>query len=381
MGDAAPDTTDAKVVARADFGALIDALWSTGYTVIGPTVADATITYDEVRSEADLPQGWTDVHDAGAYSLQRRKDEALFGYVVGQATWKRYLYPPQSVLLHIGRSESGALTFSEPDLQPTQFAFLGVRGCEMAAIAIQDQVFLESGYRDRTYAERRTGLLTIAINCAVVGRNCFCVSMETGPECTTGYDIVVTEIIDGDGHRFLCHAGSPDGAEILGRVPGRPAVSDDFYRVAAIVAESSAHMGRSMDTNNIRDLLHDSFEHPEWDDVAGRCLACTNCTLVCPTCFCSTTEDTASLDGAEAVRSRRWDSCFTLDFSALHGSPVRASTKARYRQWMTHKLAGWYDQFGTSGCVGCGRCITWCPVGIDITAEAAAIREGAEIPA
>jgi ferredoxin len=86
-----------------------------------------------------------------------------------------------------------------------------------------------------------------------------------------------------------------------------------------------------------------------------------------------------SLDGAEATRSRRWDSCFTLDFSALHGVPVRDSRKARYRQWMTHKLATWHDQFGSSGCVGCGRCITWCPVGIDITEEVAAIRATQEV--
>ena len=80
------------------------------------------------------------------------------------------------------------------------------------------------------------------------------------------------------------------------------------------------------------------------------------------------------LYGARAERWRKWDSCFTLDFSYIHGGSVRTSAAARYRQWLSHKLATWIDQFGSSGCVGCGRCITWCPVGIDITEEVAAIR-------
>ena len=133
-------------------------------------------------------------------------------------------------------------------------------------------------------------------------------------------------------------------------------------------------MGRTMDTDGIKDLLYRNLEHPRWDDVAARCLAYGNCTLACPTCFCSSVEDGSDFAGDEAGRQRVWDSCFTLDHSYLHGGSVRVSTRSRYRQWMTHKLATWIDQFGTSGCVGCGRCITWCPVGIDITEEVAAIR-------
>ena len=133
-------------------------------------------------------------------------------------------------------------------------------------------------------------------------------------------------------------------------------------------------MGRTLDTDGIKELLYGSYEHRRWDDVAARCLACANCTLVCPTCFCATVEDVTDLTGDHAERWRRWDSCFTLEHSYLHGGSVRTSTRARYRQWLTHKLATWIDQFGTSGCVGCGRCITWCPVAIDITAEVAAIR-------
>jgi Fe-S-cluster-containing hydrogenase component 2 len=141
-----------------------------------------------------------------------------------------------------------------------------------------------------------------------------------------------------------------------------------------VVERTASRMGRSLQTEGIKALLQNNPNHPRWADAAKRCLSCGNCTMVCPTCFCTTVDDHSDLTGASATRVRKWDSCFTLDFSYIHGGAVRQSGSARYRQWMTHKLASWYDQFGTSGCVGCGRCITWCPTGIDITAEAAAMR-------
>lgn len=361
------------VVDRADFGVFFDALADGGYTIVGPMVRDAAIVYDELKLVDDLPIGWTDEQDGGEYRLRRREDEALFGYAVGPHSWKKYLFPPKTDLLQV-ESNGSSLVFAQSDLPETRYAFLGIRACELAAIAIQDRVFMGSGAVDRTYSSARRGLFTVAVNCAVAGGTCFCVSMETGPECTSGYDLVLTEIIDQGRHEFVFESGTEAGEGLLAQLPGRAVGDSDLTRVEHIVAATTASMGRSMQIDGIKELLYSNQEHPRWDDVAERCLTCTNCTLVCPTCFCSTTEDAVSLDGATATRSRRWDSCFTLDFSALHRVPVRESTKARYRQWMTHKLASWYDQFGSSGCVGCGRCITWCPVGIDLTEEVAAIR-------
>ena len=370
----------AKVVERSDIGSLIDVLGDAGYTVVGPTLRDHTIVYDELGGVEDLPIGWTDEQDGGSYKLVRRDDAALFGYAVGPHSWKRFLYPPRSTLLTI-RRVNGNLIFDEPEPSSVKYAFVGARACELAAIAIQDTIFLDSGHVDRTYQDNRRDLFTVAVNCAVAGGTCFCASMNTGPECTAGYDLVLTEVIAADRHHFVIESGSDTGQQVLDSLPGREATAADIAAVAAIVADTTAHMGRTLDTAGLKELLQANRASLHWDEVATRCLTCTNCTLVCPTCFCSSTEDDASLDGATATRSRRWDSCFTMDFTLLHGSPVRSSPSSRYRQWITHKLADWHDQFGTSGCVGCGRCITWCPVGIDITAEVAAIRAGTEVRA
>jgi ferredoxin len=161
---------------------------------------------------------------------------------------------------------------------------------------------------------------------------------------------------------------------VLAELPGRPVEPDDLVAAEASVESAAGRMGRSMESFDVRDLLARNLEHPHWDDVADRCLTCGNCTMVCPTCFCTAVEDETDLAGAEVERSRVWDTCFSVDYSYIHGGSIRPSGRSRYRQWMTHKLGTWHDQFGSSGCVGCGRCITWCPVAIDITEEVAAIR-------
>jgi sulfhydrogenase subunit beta (sulfur reductase) len=365
--------TTHRVVSRDNFHTLILSLQGAGYSVVGPTVEQGAIVYDRIHRVEDLPIGWTDEQGPGAYRLRRRADDALFGFAVAQQSWKRYLFPPKSTLFTVTR-DGDAWQFVAGEVPEVRYAMLGVRACELAAIGIQDRVFLGSEHPDRIYQTARRHLFTIGVNCATAGGTCFCVSMETGPRCESGYDLVLTEIVQPGRHEFVFQAGTAAGEAILEQLPGRPATRQDLADVDEIVAVTASAMGRSMETEGIKSLLYENLEHPRWDEVADRCLACTNCTLVCPTCFCSSVEDSVTLDGQEATRARRWDSCFTLDFSGLHGIPVRQSTRARYRQWMTHKLASWYDQFGSSGCVGCGRCITWCPVGIDLTEEVAAIR-------
>jgi formate hydrogenlyase subunit 6/NADH:ubiquinone oxidoreductase subunit I len=362
-------------VEREHLEQLLQALTRRGYEVVGPTVREGAIVYDRLYSVSDLPAGWTDEQDGGSYRLTRRADEALFGYAVGPHSWKKFLYPPVQRLWQAKREGKEFHFVSETQASP-KYAFLGVRACELHAIAIQDKVFLGGQYTEPGYKARREDLFLVAVHCGQAGGTCFCVSMHAGPKATFGYDLALTEVLQSGRHYFVVEAGTERGEEVLAEVTRQPSSQTDLLLADAIVTETAKHMGREMATQGIQELLERSYEHPQWDAVAQRCLTCANCTMVCPTCFCTTVEDVTDLAGDHAERWRKWDSCFTMDFSYIHGGSVRATPKSRYRQWMTHKLATWWDQFGTSGCVGCGRCITWCPVAIDITEEVRAIQEG-----
>ena len=257
--------------------------------------------------------------------------------------------------------------------EPPRYALLGVRPCDVRAVGILDQVLTGGRHADPVYRGRRDGAFIIAVECTEPGATCFCTSMGCGPGVESGFDLAMTELTDAGDHRFVVRAGTAAGADVLADVPSRAADEATVRHAVTAVDEAAERMGRTMPVLGLPQLLAGSRESPHWDDVASRCLTCGNCTMVCPTCFCTTTEDVTDLTGDHAERWRLWDSCFALDFSYLHGGSVRTSGQSRYRQWITHKLGTWHDQFGSSGCVGCGRCIAWCPAGIDITAEVSAL--------
>jgi ferredoxin len=370
----ARDVRDARAVGRDGLDALFGALVRRGYTLIGPTVRRRAVVYDEIGSIDDLPRGVTDEQDGGTYRIAQGDGPELFAHNAGPTSWKGRLLPPRLTLWRARRSADGALTVEEEARDERPLAFIGVRACDLHAIAVQDRTLVEGAYADEDYARRRRACFIVAVNCGRAAATCFCTSMGTGPRAEAGYDLALTELLDDGGHRFLVEVGSERGAEVLAEAPSRPATAADEQAAAAAVDRAASQQVRRLDTDGIKDLLYDNLEHPRWDDVADRCLSCGNCTQVCPTCFCTTVEDVTDLAGSEAEHVRLWDSCFSLEHSYIHGGSVRSTTRSRYRQWMTHKLATWIDQFGTSGCVGCGRCIAWCPVAIDITEEVAAIR-------
>jgi ferredoxin len=365
---ALPGTGKQIVIAKADLQAIMDALSAAGYTIIGPAVRQEAIIYDEISQVDELPIGWTDEQGPGHYRLRDRADDRYFGFVVGPYTWKKFLYPPRVTLFQTSRN-GGDFRF-DVDRPAPRYAFIGARACELAAVAIQDRVFLEGPYQDPHYKARRERAFILAVNCTEPAATCFCSSMGTGPVNTTGFDLSLTELNDA----FLLTIGSDAGAEMLADCDWRPAGAYELNQARRLLEEATQAMGRSLQSDDLPGLLYDNLDHPRWDETAGRCLSCTNCTMVCPTCFCTDVQDVSDLTGQHTQRVRVWDSCFNPDFSYVHGGNIRPTIRARYRQWLTHKLASWIDQFGSSGCVGCGRCITWCPVGIDLTEEVAAIR-------
>lgn len=356
------------------FDDLLSAIKAKGYALLGPTIRDRVVVYDQISGSKDLPIGWSDRQEGGTYRLNKRKDQAFFGYSVGPQTWKKFLYPDHLKLWE-AHSDGSRIEIEPATPESRRYALIGIRPCELAALAIHDRIFLEGPYLDPHYQALRADTFLLAVNCTEPGGTCFCHSMGSGPAVKQGFDLALTEIVENDDHYFLVNPGSDRGAEILQEVVYHEATAEETARAEKALSDAEYRMGRYMDIDNIRELLYRNLEHPYWEEIAKRCLNCANCTLVCPTCFCSTVEDSTDLSGASASRTRMWDSCFTSQFSYIHGGSVRQSAMARYRQWITHKLASWQDQFGTSGCVGCGRCITWCPVGIDITEAVWALRE------
>jgi len=369
--DAGPATP--TVITAEGFRRLILALQADGFTTVGPRQRDGAVRLEPFDDPGDLAWGWRDEQEAGHYRLKASTEDTLEGFTVGPDAWKRFLYPPRFELLS-ARLKDDTLEFPERREAPPRYAFIGVRPCDLAALAILDRVLGTPPFTDFEYVARREAAFVVTMNCVRAGATCFCTSQGTGPRARTGFDLALTELDRVDGARYLAEAGSPEGRALLERLQGPPATPRDVALADRRTRDAASQMGRFLQNEKLPEILYASLDSPIWDEIATRCFNCKNCTLVCPTCFCTSVEDASDLDGAGAERWRRWDSCFTMDFSYTHGGSVRASARSRYRQWMTHKLATWIDQFGSSGCVGCGRCITWCPVGIDITEETRAIR-------
>lgn len=340
--------------------------------MLGPTVRDHAIVFDELEGPEALPVGWSDAQGPGRYRLSEGQDGRVFeGYVVGPDSLKQALFPARDVLYQAERRPDGKVGFAPVPADPPDRAFLGVRACDLAAAEIQDRTFEHGPHAEPRYRARREGAFLVAVNCTEPGDLCFCASTKTGPRVTEGADLVLTEREDG----FLVEAGTEAGREVLDAMPTEATDDSDAEWLDEAMAAAETKMGREMNTEGLPELLFGRLDHPRWDEVADRCLACGNCTNVCPTCFCSTTEEDTAL-GPDGAHVRLWDSCFTQGHAEIHGGGFRPEIRQRYRQWLTHKVGAWVSQFGTSGCVGCGRCIAWCPVGIDLTEEIAALREG-----
>jgi sulfhydrogenase subunit beta (sulfur reductase) len=353
---------------------LLNNLRQMGYQTLGPRVRDNAITYGMIEGMADLPQGYQSEQQAGRYHLVNPGHDHYFDITPGPDTWKQFFFPPviQTTSLQRDPDDPRLWRYEGGAMDIPSYALIAVRPCELAAIQVQDRVFLREEWQDPIYRSRRQAAFILTVNCLHPCGTCFCASMGTGPKAERGFDLSLTELED----VFLVEVGSDAGRMAMAGLKAQPASA--FYTHSAEVGLEDArqHMGRQLPhPQELPDLLLNNLDHPQWEVVAKRCLSCTNCTQVCPTCFCWDMREAADLAGNHTSRERVWDSCFNPDYSYVVGGNSRPNTRARYRQWLTHKLGGWQQQFGVLGCVGCGRCITWCPAGIDLTEEVAAIRQ------
>ena len=369
--------TASRFLPRDRFGTLIAALREEGFRVVGPRLRDGAILYDDLDSAEQLPKGVSVEQGPGRYRVSEGEGPRFFAWSNGPQALKPFLFAPREVLWKAFGGNQG-IRFETVEPPEERVAAIGVRPCDIAALQLQDAHFLREPLADPYYAKRREGLFIVAVNCSHPADTCFCASTGDGPGANGGFDLNLAELDDG----FVIDAGSEAGSALLDKLPTNEASADQLAVAEAEVTAAAEAQNRRIPSRDLRQPLFETLDHPRWGEVAGRCLACGNCTQVCPTCFCHNEEEVPKLDGSESVHVREWDSCFTEGHSYIHGFIIRCETGMRYRQWLTHKLGSWHDQYGRSGCVGCGRCITWCPVGIDLTEEAAAIcaehLEGAE---
>lgn len=356
------------LLTRAAAQSLIDVLQAAGYRCFGPRVSDGAIVYDELTDMDDLPVGWGARQQPGAYRLEGREDRRCFAWANGPQALKPLLFRPREILFRWARDAAGRITFQQEETQGGRWALIGARACDLAALALQDRHFLHKE-RDPGYAARRANLLLLAVDCSDPAETCFCASTGDGPSVAGETDLALTELDVG----FLVRAYTEAGAAVCDALPLIEPTAEQLAQAENQAAAAVAAQTRRMPGRDLRNALFANLEHPRWAEVAERCLTCGNCVAVCPTCFCHTERDAGALDGSSGTHERLWDTCFSAEHSYQHGRLLRPDTRTRYRQWLTHKLGGWHDQYGRSGCVGCGRCIVWCPVGIDITEEAMAI--------
>lgn len=360
---------DVGFLPHGELQTLLDGLQAAGYHCIGPIVRDGAIVFDDVSSVDALPQGVTETQAPGEYRLTHTDSPRYFAWANGPQALKPLVFAPRETLWSCETDEEGGIHFQIPNPTNQPVAVLGVRPCDLAALYIHDQHFLQQQFQDPYYLARRQQLFLVAVNCTHPADTCFCASTGDGPQAHYGYDLVLTEQDEG----FVIESHSESGKQQMQRLTLQEVTTKQLQQVDVAMEQSATAQQRRLPSRNLNQALFANLDHPQWAAIGERCLSCGNCTSVCPTCFCYKATETPELKGDVSRHSREWDSCFTQGHSYIHGMTIRADTTKRFRQWLTHKLGSWHEQYGRSGCVGCGRCVTWCPVGIDITDEVAAI--------
>jgi ferredoxin len=336
------------VMEKKDFPSFIEELRKE-YEFIGPVRKGKSYIFDKISDEKEI-------------SLD---------YDTTILPPKKLFFLPEEKLFSFLRKEKGRVDIKEEEKEAKR-ALFGVHPCDVKALLLLDQV-MKGDFLDPYYVKRRQKTILIAMNCTQPRENCFCTSFDTGPELKEGYDLLLTDL----DRKYLVEVGTLDGKRLLERVKTSKAGKGDVKKKKQKIEGAREKIKKKIETEGLEADLKKNFNHEKWKEVKDKCLFCGSCTHVCPTCFCYNVSDFNAHTLKSGERIRNWDSCLTLEFAEVAlGGNFRKDREARIKQRIYHKLAYFKEQFGSFGCVGCGRCIDTCVKDIDITEVINEIRGG-----
>ncbi|MFZ3069563.1 MAG: 4Fe-4S dicluster domain-containing protein [Anaerolineaceae bacterium] len=271
-------------------------------------------------------------------------------------------YPPKALFLPQSEALLKFTKFGQAqETLPAQRPRLvfGIRPCDAQAVTLLDTVFASSENHDPYWNTRRDTTIIVGMGCSDPCSTCFCTTVGSGPFSKPGFDALCTDL----GDVFAIEVFTDKGVSLFSHLS--QSTSEQDQQVEAIQQAATKGMEPVFETVDLKQKLDQQFESKYWEQISQSCLGCGICTFLCPTCFCFDIVDEVQ----RGERVRNWDTCmFRIYSQEASGHNPLPSRKERTRQRLMHKYSYWLDHAGKIGCTGCGRCVRYCPVGLDIRA-------------
>ncbi|MEW6070064.1 MAG: 4Fe-4S dicluster domain-containing protein [Candidatus Thermoplasmatota archaeon] len=277
---------------------------------------------------------------------------------------KQIIFPQSEVLFKFQLTRK-ITELQVPVTEGKEKIILWLRPCDAKSFLILDKIF-DSEYKDNNYINKRKTTTLVGLSCNSPSSNCFCTSIKGSPFSKENLDVLFTEL----DKSYYVEVITKKGEELIEKAPRlfSEVSKEASIKKVELQAEAERKIVRSVEVNKITEKLKAIYESAFWDSIGEKCIACGICAYLCPTCHCFDINDEVSITRAKGARIRTWDYCthqlYTLQASGFNPRPTQ---KYRVRNRVYHKFKYFQDNFNSTGCVGCGRCVEYCPVNIDVS--------------
>mgnify|MGYP006295720965 CR=1 FL=1 len=274
-------------------------------------------------------------------------DQIASDYINSKYSIKKFFLPSKEILFEYNKESI------KENLDKTKRIFFGIRPCDVHSLLVMDKLMLGDDMEDIYYKSRRNNSVIISVKCNESGENCFCQSLGTD-KLQEGFDILLYE----NGEDYLVEIGSEKGKKIIDQINEKEKTSK--------IPEDCLECDREIPEQQI-EKFKKAFEDPIWEEEVKRCFSCAGCTTTCPTCGCFDVKDDPNLDLETGKRMRLDASCQLKNYTGVAGGHVFREDRAkRFKHRYYHKFKYFPEQYDKYMCIGCGRCISNCPAGIDL---------------